>query len=77
MQVKKLFVLYRDKENSQIKGKRQLDSIADVLKLLPAKFDELERQAERRKKKNCELQKKNESLKSKLRDSRDENKSYE
>ena len=43
MQVKKLFVLYRDKENSQIKGKRQLDSITDVLKLLPAKFDELEK----------------------------------
>ena len=47
----------------------QLDSLADVLELLYAKFDELEKDREKKDKKICELEKKIESLESKLGDS--------
>ena len=43
LQVKELFVLHEDTKNSQIKGEKQLDSLADALELLSAKFDELDK----------------------------------
>ena len=39
LQVKELSVLHEDTKISQIKGKKQLDSLVDALELLSAKFD--------------------------------------
>ena len=36
-------MLHEDTKNSQIKGEKQLDSLADALELLSAKFDELDK----------------------------------
>ena len=58
---------------------KQLESLADVLKLLSAKFDELdelEKDREKKDKKIYELEKKNESLESKFGDSADELEQY-
>ena len=52
------------KKNSQIKRERHLDSLADVLNLLSAKFDELEKDSEKKDQKICENEKKTESLES-------------
>ena len=72
LQVKELFVLHEDTKNSEIKGEKQLDSLADTLELLAAKFDELEKDHEKKDKKISELEKRIESLESKLGDSVDE-----
>ena len=72
MQLKELFVLHEDTKNSQIKGKKHLESLANALELLSAKFDELEKDREKKDKKTSELEKKVESLESKLGDSVDE-----
>ena len=48
MKVKKLFVLYEDRKNSQIKGQIQLDPFADELELLSAKFDESEKERDKK-----------------------------
>ena len=37
-------------KNSQIKGEKQLDSLADALELLTAKLDELEKDCEKKQK---------------------------
>ena len=76
MQVKDLFVLHEDTKNSQIKGEKQLDSLADALELLTAKLDELEKDCEKKHKKISELEKKVISLESKLGDSVDELEQY-
>ena len=76
LQVKDLFVLHEDTKNSQIKGEKQLDSLADALELLTAKLDELEKDCEKKHKKISELEKKVISLESKLGDSVDELKQY-
>ena len=72
LQVKELFVLHEDTKNSQIKSEKQLDSLADTLELLAAKFDEWEKDREKKDKKISELEKRIESLESKLGDSVDE-----
>ena len=59
MQVKELFVLYENTKISQVKDKGQLDSLAEVLELLSAKFDELQKNQEKKDKKISELEKKN------------------
>ena len=74
--VKELFVLHEDTKNSQIKGEKQLDSLADALELLSEKFDELEKDREKKDKKISELEKKVDSLESKLGDSVDELEQY-
>ena len=66
MQVKELFVLHEDTKNSQIEREKQLHSLADALELLPAKFDELEKDREEKDKQISELEKKVESLESKI-----------
>ena len=76
MQVKDLFVLHEDTKNSQIKGEKQLDSLAGALELLSAKLDELEKDCEKKHKKISELEKKVMSLESKLGDSVDELEQY-
>ena len=76
MQVKDLFVLHEDTKNSQIKGEKQLDSLADALELLSAKLDELEKDCEKKHKKISELEKKVTSLESKLGDNVDELEQY-
>ena len=76
MQVKDVFVLHEDTKNSQIKGEKQLDSLADALELLTAKLDELEKDCEKKHKKISELEKKVISLESKLGDSVDELEQY-
>ena len=43
-------MLHEDTKNSQIKVEKQLDSLADALKLLSAKFDELEKDCEKKEK---------------------------
>ena len=63
-------------KNSQIKGEKQLDSLSDALELLSAKFDELEKDHEKKNKKISEVQKKVNSLESKLGDSVDELEQY-
>ena len=62
-------MLHEDTKNSQIKGEKQLDFLADALELLSAKFDELEKDREKKDKKISE---KVESFESKLGDSVDE-----
>ena len=52
MQVKELFILHENTKKSQIKDEKQLDSLADALELLSAKFDELEKDREKKEKKN-------------------------
>ena len=52
VQVKELFILHENTKKSQIKDEKQLDSLADALELLPAKFDELEKDREKKEKKN-------------------------
>ena len=76
LQVKEFFVLHEDTKNSQIKGEKQLDSLADALELLSAKFDELEKDREKKDKKISELEKKVGSLESKLGNSVDELEQY-
>ena len=49
------------RKNLKLIAKMQLDSLADVLELLYAKFDELEKDREKKDKKICELEKKIES----------------
>ena len=63
-------------KNSQIKGEKQLDSLPDALELLSAKFDELEKDHEKKNKKISEVEKKVNSLESKLGDSVDELEQY-
>ena len=76
LQVKELFVLHEDTKNSQIKGEKQLDSLVEALKLLSAKFEELEKNREKKDKKISDLEKKVESLESKLGDCVDELEQY-
>ena len=57
-------MLHKDTKNSQIKDKGQLDYLADMPELLSAKFDGLQKDREKKDKKNWELKKKNESLES-------------
>ena len=73
-----MFKKYRiaGKKNSQIKGEKQLDSLSDALELLSAKFDELEKDHEKKNKKISEVDKKVNSLESKLGDSVDELEQY-
>ena len=73
-----MFKKYRiaGKKNSQIKGEKQLDSLSDALELLSAKFDELEKDQEKKNKKISEVEKKVNSLESKLGDSVDELEQY-
>ena len=66
LQVKELLVLHEETKNSQIKGGKQLDSLADALELLSAKIVELEKDSEKKDKKISELEKKVDSLESKL-----------
>ena len=66
LQVKELLVLHGETKNSQIKGGKQLDSLADALELLSAKIVELEKDCEKKDKKISELEKKVDSLESKL-----------
>ena len=63
-------------KNSQIKGEKQLDSLADALELLTAKLDELEKDCEKKHKKISELETKVISVESKLGDSVDELEQY-
>ena len=65
-------MLHEDTKNSDIKGEKQLDSLADVLKLLSAKLDELEKDREKKVRTISELEKKVELLESKLGDRVDE-----
>ena len=69
-------MLHEDTKNSQIKGEKQLDSLADALELLSAKLDELEKDCEKKHKKISELEKKVTSLESKLGDNVDELEQY-
>ena len=62
--------------DSQIKGGKQLDSLADALELLSAKIVELEKDCEKKDEKISELEKKVDSLESKLGDSVDELEQY-
>ena len=73
-----MFKKYRiaGEKNSQIKGEKQLDSLSDALELLSAKFDELEKDQEKKNKKISEVEKKVNSLESKLGDSVDELEQY-
>ena len=71
-EVKTLFVLHEDTKNPDIKGEKQLDSLADVLKLLSAKLDELEKDCEKKVRTISELEKEVELLESKLGDRVDE-----
>ena len=59
-------MLHEETKNSQIKGGKQLDSLADALELLSAKIVELEKDSEKKDKKISELEKKVDSLESKL-----------
>ena len=52
-------MLYENTKISQVKDKGQLDSLAEVLELLSAKFDELQKNQEKKDKKISELEKKN------------------
>ena len=52
VQVNELFILHENTKKSQIKDEKQLDSLADSLELLSAKFDELEKDREKKEKKN-------------------------
>ena len=65
-------MLHEDTKNSDIKGEKQLDSLADALKLLSAKLDELEKDREKKVRTISELEKKVELLESKLGDRVDE-----
>ena len=56
--VKELFVLHEDTKISQIKGEKQLDSVADAFDLLSANFDQLEKYREKKDKKFLTLRKK-------------------
>ena len=56
--VKELFVLHEDTKISQIKGEKQLDSVADALDLLSVNLDELEKYREKKDKKFLNLRKK-------------------
>ena len=58
LQVKELFVFHKDTKNSQVKGERQLDSLAGALELLSAKFDELEKDCAKKDKKFLNLREK-------------------
>ena len=62
----------KNTKNSQKKCKKQLDSLANTLELLAAKFYELEKDNEKKDKKSSVLEKKVESLESKLGDSVEE-----
>ena len=66
LQVKELLVLHEETKNSQIKGGKQLDSLADALEFLSAKIVELEKDCEKKDTKISELEKKVDSLESKL-----------
>ena len=76
MQVKECFALYEDTKNSHIKDEKQLDSPADVPELLSAKFDDLEKDREKKHENISVTEKKVESLESKLGDSVDELEQY-
>ena len=65
-------MLHEDTKNPDIKGEKQLDSLADVLKLLSAKLDELEKDREKKVRTISELEKEVELLESKLGDRVDE-----
>ena len=69
-------MLHEGTKNSQIKGKKQLDSLADALDLLSVKFDELEKDREKKDRKISDLEKQVESLELKLGDSVDELEQY-
>lgn len=56
--MKELFVLHEDTKISQIKGEKQLDSVADALDLLSVNLDELEKYREKKDKKFLNLRKK-------------------
>ena len=47
---------HADTKNSQIKGEKQSDSLADALELMPAEFDELEKDCKKKDKKNLDLE---------------------
>ena len=76
MQVKELFALHEDTKNSQIKGKKAVDSLADIFKLLSEKFDKLEKHCKKKDKKISVLERKVELLESKLGDSLHELEQY-
>ena len=76
MQVKELFALHEDTKNSQIKGKKAVDSLADIFKLLSEKFDKLEKHCKKKDKKISVLERKVELLESKLGDSLNELEQY-
>ena len=63
LQVTELFVLHEETKNFQIKGEKELDSVVDGVKLLSAKFDELEKDREKKDKKLYEVVKQVDSLK--------------
>ena len=67
---------HEDTKNFQIKGEKLLDSLAGALELLSVKFDELEKDCEKKDKNISELEKKVELLESKLGDSVDELQQY-
>ena len=69
-------MLHQDVKNSQTKGEKQLDYLVNALKLLSAKFDELEMDRKKKDKKKYELEKKVESLESKLGNSVDQVEQY-
>ena len=56
--MKELYVLHEDTKISQIKGEKQLDSVADALDLLSVNLDELEKYREKKDKKFLNLRKK-------------------
>ena len=56
--MKELFVLHEDTKISQIKGEKQLDSVADALDLLSVNLDESEKYREKKDKKFLNLRKK-------------------
>ena len=56
--MKELFGLHEDTKISQIKGEKQLDSVADALDLLSVNLDELEKYREKKDKKFLNLRKK-------------------
>ena len=58
LQVKELFVLCEDTKNSQIKGEKQLDSLAEVLELLSANLMSWRKTARRKIRKFLNLRKK-------------------
>ena len=67
---------HEDTKNFQIRGEKLLDSLAGALELLSVKFDELEKDCEKKDKNISELEKKVKLLESKLGDSVDELEQY-